>query len=74
MLLKKIHVGDRVLVEWDINGLKHKCKCLMKLFDSMHLKYSHFFGVGCLITNYLHMRRMGLPCMSTMKKIEMRDY
>lgn len=43
---KKMLVGFRVLVEWDINGLKHKCKCLMKLFDSIHLIYSHFLVLG----------------------------
>ena len=58
----KMHAGLRVRVEWGIGGLKRKFKRLMKRFDNTKEKFSHLFVAGCILTNFIHRRRMDMQC------------
>jgi hypothetical protein len=42
----------------DIGGLKRKCKCLMKKFNSIKPKYTHMFQATILFINFIHKRHM----------------
>ena len=53
-----MHASYRVRVEWDIGGFKQKWRCLMKCYDATMLKYDDFFTSCCLMTNFIHRRRM----------------
>jgi hypothetical protein len=55
-----MYVGFKVQVEWEIGGLKQKWRFLMKRFDFTKPKFSHFFQIGVLLTNYFHHRLMDL--------------
>jgi hypothetical protein len=54
----KMHAGNRVRVEWGIGGLKQKWRRLMKRYDATMPKYNDLFTSCCLMTNFIHMRRM----------------
>lgn len=56
----KKHAGLRIRVEWGIGGVKRKWKRLMKRFDSTKPKFSILFRSACLLTNFLHRRRMDM--------------
>jgi DDE superfamily endonuclease len=57
-IYNRMHVGFRVRVEWGIGGLKRKWKRFIKRFDSTKPKFPHLFQAGCIMTNFLHRRRM----------------
>lgn len=59
-LYNKVHAGYRVRVEWGIGGLKQKWRRLMKRFDNTKPKFPHLFRAACIMTNFLHRRRMDL--------------
>jgi len=52
--IRKMHVGYKRWMEWRIKGLKWKLNWLMRHFDSTEKKYSHFFRVVGIFTNFLH--------------------
>ena len=54
----KMHAGYRVRVEWGIGGLKQKWRRLMKRYDATMPKYDDLFTSCCLMTNFIHRRRM----------------
>jgi hypothetical protein len=54
----KMHAGYRVRVEWGISGLKQKWRRFTKRYDSTRIKYDNFFMGACVMTNFLHRRRM----------------
>ena len=54
------HAGIRVRVEWGIGGLKRKWKRLMKRFDSTKPKFCVLFKSACLLTNFIHRRRLNM--------------
>ena len=56
----KMHAGLRVRVEWGIGGLKRKFKRLMKRFDNTKETFPHLFVAGCILTNFIHRRRMDM--------------
>jgi hypothetical protein len=47
-------------VEWGINGVRRKWKCLMKRLNSTKPKYVDFFQAIIMFTNFLHKRCMDL--------------
>lgn len=55
-----MHAGLSVRVECGIGGLKRKFKRLMKRFDNTKEKSPHFFIAGCILTNFVHCRRMDI--------------
>jgi hypothetical protein len=56
----KMHACLKVRVEWGIGGLKRKFKRLMKRFDNTKQKFPHLFMAGCILTNFIHRRRMNM--------------
>jgi hypothetical protein len=52
--IQKMHVGYKGWMEWGVKGLKWKLNWLMKHFYSTKEKYSHFFQVVGIFTNFLH--------------------
>ncbi|KAL3700924.1 hypothetical protein R1sor_018946 [Riccia sorocarpa] len=56
----KMHAGFRVRVEWGIGGLKGKWRRLMKRFDCTKQKFPYLFKSACIMTNFLHRRRMDM--------------
>ena len=56
----RMHAGLRIRVEWGIGGLKRKWKRFMKRFDSTKEKYPYLFKAGCILTNFIHRRRMDM--------------
>jgi hypothetical protein len=71
-LYNKMHAGHRVQVEWGIGGLKRKWKRFMKRFDSTKPRFPHLFQAGCIMTNFLHRRRidMNLEVVGTQHQME----
>jgi hypothetical protein len=56
----KVHAGVRVQVEWGIGGMKRKWKRMMKTFDATKPKFTIIFKSACILTNFLHRRRMNM--------------
>ena len=56
----KLRAGRRVKVEWGIGGLKMKFKRFLKTYDNTKPKFKHLFLTGCILTNFLHRRRMNM--------------
>jgi hypothetical protein len=57
-IYNRMHAGFRIRVEWGIGGWKRKWKRFIKRFDSTKPKFPHLFQAGCIMTNFLHRRRM----------------
>ena len=55
-----MHAGRRIKVEWGIGGLKRKFKRFSKTFDNRRPRFKHLFITGCILTNFIHRRRMDM--------------
>jgi hypothetical protein len=56
----KKHAGRRIKVEWGIGGLKMKWRILNGVFRARRVKYAVIMKACCILTNFLHRRRMNL--------------
>jgi hypothetical protein len=54
------HAGRRINVEWGIGGLKMKWRILNGTFPFQRVKFAVVMKACCILTNFLHRRRMNL--------------